>query len=561
MNILSRKKKILTWPARTLSGAITLVFSLLLWLTIFFAVTSPNLILGKNVITGAGTTLWTTGWFFFMFITLILWEVSDRFRSLLRYLFVDHSLVVLTIVCLLVVSVQIIFVSEVHPPIGWDVGALHQGLSDTTSPNIRAYFSLNYNNLPILLVQNALAGIARQKSWLFFDWVTLYLVDLSAIINIFSIYAVDHSNKKFVKVGILFHCAFLLLFPTIIVPYTDAWVLPLVSIMIFCTIIAAKETKGFFFRIVFSILNGIATAATFFIKPSAIIPIIAFTIISLIYICTPASYSLSQNIKSEHNRSLCRLPNTREIHRALHAHLRLKLFCVLVITWIVAGGSYLYINKIVTNQTYIRVDKNREIPPIHFVSMGASKQGGYNPKDALMMAVLPTKKDRSDYSWLMFKKRIGKRGILGNLSFYIMKHRNNTADGSFAWVKEGNFIRGNGIPKDKGIRGWFEQFVYLYGNRIGDFRFWAQIWWCFLLITIGFGYHERSTVTQFLRLTIVGGFIYLLIFEGGRSRYIIQFLPAILVLAPLLYQNSYKQISRGWERTKQRVVQLIKINV
>lgn len=47
-----------------------------------------------------------------------------------------------------------------------------------------------------------------------------------------------------------------------------------------------------------------------------------------------------------------------------------------------------------------------------------------------------------------------------------------------------------------------------------------------------------------MRLTILGVFLYLLIFEGGRSRYLIQFLPAFLILATLVYDQTFDYFKR-----------------
>jgi len=40
-------------------------------------------------------------------------------------------------------------------------------------------------------------------------------------------------------------------------------------------------------------------------------------------------------------------------------------------------------------------------------------------------------------------------------------------------------------------------------------------------------------VALWLQVTLFGGFLFLMIFEGGRTRYLIQFLPAILLLSSL----------------------------
>lgn len=57
---------------------------------------------------------------------------------------------------------------------------------------------------------------------------------------------------------------------------------------------------------------------------------------------------------------------------------------------------------------------------------------------------------------------------------------------------------------------------------------------------IAFGWHNHQKFVQLLRLAIIGGFLYLLLFEGGRSRYLIQFLPAFLLLATLVADDSWR---------------------
>lgn len=56
-----------------------------------------------------------------------------------------------------------------------------------------------------------------------------------------------------------------------------------------------------------------------------------------------------------------------------------------------AGLTYHYTNQAIQNQTYIKIDKSRSIPAIHFMAMGVYGTGGYSEKQAIQMAVLPTK--------------------------------------------------------------------------------------------------------------------------------------------------------------------------
>ena len=102
-------------------------------------------------------------------------------------------------------------------------------------------------------------------------------------------------------------------------------------------------------------------------------------------------------------------------------------------------------------------------------------------------------------------------------------------------------IQGDQIPKSHGLKGVLENHLYIYGKNVANFRFIAQFIWLIILSCIFFGWHNKSQTTQTIRLGITGAFLFLLLFEGGRSRYIIQFLPLFLLGASLLVNDS-KQI-------------------
>lgn len=186
------------------------------------------------------------------------------------------------------------------------------------------------------------------------------------------------------------------------------------------------------------------------------------------------------------------------------------------------------------------------------MAMGVYGQGGYSWWQAVEMTFLPTKQQKTDYSVMMLKKRLKKLGPTGYLKFLVKKQRNNTADGTFGWLKEGHFFLENQKPNNKGITNKLKNFIYLYGRHIADFRFAAQLWWVTLLAIIALGFGPRWSVIQILRLSIVGGFMFLLLFEGGRSRYLIQYLPCFLLLSILSFERVVVNVKRltGWYEVK-----------
>ncbi|WP_461215071.1 TIGR03766 family XrtG-associated glycosyltransferase [Lacticaseibacillus sp. GG6-2] len=504
-------KRLFDWGQRGING----IFMVLFGATTLFAIIHPNLIVGDNWKTGAGTTIVTAIGLIIALAVAIALYAYPRFRRGCYWLFVDHGRVSACVLLAAVVVWQLVFVTTLHPPIGWDAGALHQTLTDTTSNNLRSYYSQNFNNLPILLVMHTLAQWLHSTSWLTFDYLTLVMVDLSAVANLVAIWLLA---PRQLTTGLYVHALWLSLFATIIVPYTDAWVLPLVSLMFVGYALMRRES--WWFSLFGAALLAASTVAAYFIKPSAIVPFLAIVVISILYAL-----------------------------RGRRGSWRVAI-CLLVMAG-VGGGSYVVANRAIKQQTYIQVNPGRAIPAVHFVSMGMSGQGGYNARDALMMAVLPTKKARSAYSVRKIKQRLGNMGVLGYLQFLVHKHYNNTADGSFAWDKEGSFINSNPKPKPgPGLKNHLQQYVYLYGTNLGDFRWWSQALWVIALGLIFLAYSDQHRVMQLLRVTIIGAFLYLLAFEGGRSRYLIQYLPAFLIMATLAAPTSLRRLQRlfAWGR-------------
>lgn len=163
------------------------LFCLFFGLTLIFALISPNMTIGDNSVFGTSTTLATTFFVLGSIAFIIAVYCYPKVQQFLTWLFVTHRYVTVTVFVLGVLAWQIVFVSFLHSAIGWDVAAIHDALTDTTNPEIVAYYSLNQNNLPILLWQHQLAEWFSTTSWLFFDSVTLFLVDLSVLFNILTI--------------------------------------------------------------------------------------------------------------------------------------------------------------------------------------------------------------------------------------------------------------------------------------------------------------------------------------------------------------------------------------
>ncbi|OIL34758.1 hypothetical protein ATW97_07125 [Oenococcus oeni] len=486
------------------------IFNFFIFLTLYFAIASPNLTLGD---TPAGNrTTWISVVFLLFLLTISLAIfVNEKLRNVFRYIFIKRALFSSIVIFVLVILLQIIFVELTHPSIGFDAGAIHSALTDTKSRELQAYYSLSTNNINLMLQQHYLAKFFSNSSWLLFDNINLFLVDLSAVFNTLIVAVLDRrkiSNVLYIQ------SIWLALFPMILVPYSDTWVLPFVSLYLLSYCIVFHSKFNGILRVFLAIIGGSVLSASYFIKPSAIIPFIAIFLVEILYL-----------FKKDDRRK------------------KKYAFIILIssLFFIVSTGiTYRYLQNANNSETYMKIDRSRTIPAIHFISMGMAGDGGYNKEDNLAMAARPSKKEKVEYSKRKINQRLARMGIFGYIKFLFHKQNKNSSDGSFAWLIEGHFMSAK--VASKGLKAFVQSFVYPNGKHLADFRYIAQFWWIIWLFIIAFGWRYRTKFSQVLRLAIVGGFLYLLIFEGGRSRYMIQFLPVYIIVASLALNDVVEMI-------------------
>lgn len=481
---------------------INVLFAVFIFIGLYFALISRNLLLKSE-----HTNAVTLGMLAVILCFALAYGYFDRLRLFLKRLFVNWRFYTAPLLFICALGLQTYFVWHVHPAIGFDVSAVHNALLNPNYPEWRGYFSVNYNNMPILLFQYWLSNLFHTKSWLFFEIVSVLFTDLSAIFNLGSVAVV---NWRKLPIILYIEAIWLALYPMAIVSYTDNWSLPFVSLYILCYLIMSRQSWPLVIRLIAGALGGFGLAGAYLLKPSAIIPMIALVLISLLALLKkrPVSFWVKSGLS----------------------------FIVMIGVF---AGTAVQINKAMDQQTYIVVDKKRAIPPLHFIQIGMTGDGGYSAKDALMMGKLYSRQEKNAYSMRKIKQTLRQRGI-GYAGFLVAKHGRNTADGTFSWLLEGHFFVNK--ADNKRVKSGIASFVYPKGDNVDNYRFVAQIAWIIMLFLIAFGWQEQRLVVQAMRLGMIGGFIFLLFFEGGRSRYLIQFLPLLFIMATFCSQAATSKL-------------------
>ncbi|KRL40311.1 hypothetical protein [Liquorilactobacillus nagelii] len=469
---------------------IVVIFTFLIFLTFIGSIRSTNLIIANT----------SARIFIIPILAFIAW-ILHKYTNF-WFLISHYSLVLAVASFCFVVFFQFYMIFQTHPPIGFDLWAFYNANFLKHFQAESTYFSLYPNNLLLFLIQHKfITLVGTSRYWLRLDLLNVILVDLSALIGILASYLY---HKVELTKAIWTYTIWLLFFPMIIVPYSDTFVLPLVSsiLLLFVIFIKYTNTKSKFAS---SLFLGMLTSLTYFMKPSAIIPLIAFAIMNLF--------------------------NFRKLNK--------KSLLIIFVFFISLISSYTVINHQLSAQNYIKINKTQHMPIAHFIDIGMSgAKGGYDQQSFNKMSALKNTKQRKAYSIKNIKSTLTTRGPLGYIKFLVAKQGYNTADGTFGWLQEGNFIKASS-KRNSNI---FKNYLYPDGKYLSDFKFIAQLIWILCLGILLLGFRQQDFLENTLRLGIIGGFIFLLLFEGGRSRYMIQFLPMILIMTIMTFNTSILKI-------------------
>lgn len=274
------------------------------------------------------------------------------------------------------------------------------------------------------------------------------------------------------------------------IPYSDiiAFVLCIFIYIVLCKYKDATLVKS---KYLFALLAGLLLALDYLIKPSLVIIFIAFFIVML---------------------AKKKLPNRSVII--------LLLTPILIITFFTSYQK---------NNSFVHINSSQSFSMAHFAAMGAYGNGGYSVKDVERDEKIKNPVERRKVDIKLWKKRISDMGVTGYQKFLINKQVANMSDGSFSWGVEGNFL----LPNPR-FNNTLSHRLFVPNGEARYCNFIAliiQTLWLFVLITILFSMHDVSFIGLLSKYAVVGFSVFLLIFEGGRSRYLIQFLPLLLLLS------------------------------
>lgn len=197
---------------------------------------------------------------------------------------------------------------------------------------------------------------------------------------------------------------------------------------------------------------------------------------------------------------------------------------------------YVPFNFYKSHNSVVQINSSKTIPANHFIAMGMTGNGGYNNDDVLANHRIKKLSERKKYNNRIIIRRLKKMGVAGYIKFLVLKQINNTSDAGFGWGMDAgqNYL----VPFSEKISiQRIMRKIYLHNQSYVEInwnglKILNQLIWTLALVFMIFATIKVDN-SLVIKLTILGGFIFLLLFEGERSRYLIQFLPYLITLSSL----------------------------
>lgn len=391
---------------------------------------------------------------------------------------------------------------------------------------ISLYLSYNPNNLFLFMYERFFFDLFGVNAIWIMQFLNIIYVNLGA-------YLLYYFSKRFISetvanISFLFYLLLINLTPQFLTMYTDIMVLPIIGIQLILLFELFKENITKKKTILKTIILGLFTSFGFFIRPTLFILIMAFFIVYFVYN-------------------------------------KFSKFIIVFITF----TSVFFVTLSVSNyqmnkQNIVKINEQYRKTPLAFIDLGLTYIGTDQIDFQNGLSKFVNEETRVDQEYDgRYKKDVVVKDIKRRLNEYtfstfvghvLYKQAATMKDGSLGWnykdaKNEGAFYINPKFEnhKDNRLFNLFRNYI-LYTDRptYTYYKNFLQIIYCIMIFGFIFQFikFDLSKINQVLSIAVFGGLLFLMIFEGGKSRYMIQFLPQILVLSAMGIENIINYFSK-----------------
>lgn len=445
----------------------------------------------------------------FLLILCLAWYKRDWLIPWSKNLFVYKKTILVVAICF-----QIAIILSANLMVRSDAAVVLKGAFELIEPaSISSYLTRNQNNLFLFLYERFFYKL--------FGFKAIWVLQLLGLIYLNSTaWILYKTGQRFVsqQVAELVFAFYLLLMgfsPYVIQTYTDIAGLPFLAIQLYL-ILGAIKAEQVSSRSIVGL--GLVAALALSFRPTGAISIIAFFMLLF----------LNKEWK--------------------------KLGKCLVIFCLTFGASYGLKTYVQSHQTEVVIMEGEELSKswLTFINLGLTYSGTdqVDMKRGLLQYV--PESERENYNNGMFSNANELKEIKRRLKDYTVftfsehlfyKFTQTVYDGTLNWIyldpnaEKTSFISPLYIyTKDNAVAEWIRQtIIQKDGKNFNWYRLVKQPIWVVVslgLFLAAWSYRKDKRI-HFLLLSVFGGILFLMIFEGGKARYLLQFLPQILLLSSM----------------------------
>lgn len=444
-------------------------------------------------------------------LSIILFFIKDRtvvyFKKNVSFIFSHKK----QVFAALLVFQLLIFFSSIALASA-DTTIVYQITTNKNFASSTDYISLNPNNFLLLIWFKLNYFIFKNQFVFFLGLWNIFFIDFSIIL----VYRTNQQifSNRIANITWLISILWLGISPQYIYTYSDSITLFVLSLLLFY-LIKYLNSKS----LPLGILLGFLLAITYGLRPTVIIYVIAGGIVIV-------------------NRLVKKKENFKKV---------LKMVLPVFVTFILFNAcSKVYLN----NQTFVAYDNGKSRTLLYYVDLGLTYTG--NEHAQLPEAVLTSKgKDRNKEALKDIKRRIKDYTFASFTGHIFYKFYWITGEGNFGWFQERVLSESQrlSIPFLKRIQNnklmsFIRSYVYV-GQNYQLYGLFIQLVW--IIVAFGLMYYSFNFSLEsyglFYQITIFGGLLFLMIFEGGRSRYLLQFFPAIVTISSLGLSKFLNRVS------------------
>lgn len=415
------------------------------------------------------------------------------------------------------ILVQVIFMLSAELFIRRDAAVVYTGAFGLLKEaSISSYLTRNPNNLPLFLYERFFYQIFGSAGLWIMQILNMVYVNAGAVI-LYRL-GLKHYDQKVADWVYTLYVVLICYSPYFYSMYTDIPPLPLIALQLGLALDLLKGgDRGGQWKS--SLLLGLLSGLTMLIRPTTIIVLMAFWMILF--------------LKGQ--------------WKAFG-----KIFALTLLSTGLVFGS---LNTAIKHQTAVPILKGEGLAkgPLLFINLGLT-DNGYNQEDmkkGLLKYVDEDKRDeynngmfKNEYVIKEIKRRLKEYGLIGLLGHLFTKQSLTVAEGTLGWPYRD--VKNEKTPvinplyklytKDLPVAKWIR--TYFLSTDHPQYRYYEfvkQLVWIVMAAGLVLGYLKKKDEDnfRFLSLAVFGGLLFLTIFEGGKTRYLIQFLPQILLVASI----------------------------